>query len=92
MKNRLFLAIFFLVLQLSLFAHGDEHKEKKIVSPEVKKEVIIKSKDNTIIKEIYIQVEKKGTNKTIIALMMLVNLLTLVIAGDEIIRNRKKQP
>ena len=90
MKNKLFLAVFFLVLQLTIFAHGDEDKIKKEVPVEVKKEVIVKSKNNTIIKEIYIEVEKKGTNKTIIALMMLVNTLTLIMVADEIIKTRKK--
>jgi len=90
MKNKLIWVVFYLVLQLSMFAHGDEKKIKKAAPVEVKKEVTIKSKDNTIIKEIYIEVEKKGTNKRIITLMMLVNALTLLIVTDEIVKTRKK--
>lgn len=90
MKNKLIWTVFYLVLQLSIFAHGDEEKIKKVAPVEVKKEITVKSKDNTIIKEIYIEVEKKGTNKRIIVLMILVNILTLLIATDEIINTRKK--
>lgn len=90
MKNGLILAVFYLILQLSVFAHGDDHEIKKTAPPEVKKEVVVKTKNNTVIKEIYIEVEKKGTDKRIIFLMMLVNALTLALATEEIVKVRKK--